>query len=171
MDAFAVSITCGLQSSRKVVNALKIGLLFGLFQAFMPILGYFSGTIFRKAIITFNYWIAFIILIIIGIRMIYESVKKDEGIKKKPDYNNIKMLLMLAFATSIDAFAVGITFAFLNVNLIYIIIVIGIITFIMSIIGFIIGDRIGKYAGKFAEIIGGIVLIIIGIKIFVENIL
>ncbi len=171
MDAFAVSITCGLHTGKRIINALKIGLLFGLFHAFMPILGYFSGIIFRKAIITFNYWIAFIILIIIGIRMIYESVKQDEGIKEKPDYNNIKMLLMLAFATSIDAFAVGITFAFLNVNLVYIIIVIGIITFIMSIIGFIIGDRIGKYAGKSAEIIGGIVLIIIGIKIFVENIL
>lgn len=171
MDAFAVSITCGLQSSKKMVNALKVGFLFGLFQAFMPVLGYFSGTIFREAARTFNYWIAFIILLIIGIRMIYESVKRDEGVKEKPDFNNIKMLLILAFATSIDAFAVGITFAFLNVNLIYIVIVIGVITFIMSVIGFIIGDRIGKYAGKSAEIIGGIVLIIIGIKIFVENIL
>lgn len=168
MDAFAVSVCKGI--SMKKMNWKKaslIGLYFGGFQAVMPILGYFFGTSFESFITNIDHWIAFILLVIIGAKMIQEAFQKD-----KDEYNediSVKTMLILSIATSIDALAVGITFAFLKVDLVLAVSLIGIITFILSVLGTKIGNRFGdKYKSK-AELIGGIILILIGLKILLEH--
>ena len=170
MDAFAVSVCKGI--SMKKMNWKKaslIGLYFGGFQAVMPILGYFFGTSFESFITNIDHWIAFILLVIIGAKMIQEAFQKD---KDEDEYNediSVKTMLILSIATSIDALAVGITFAFLKVDLVLAFSLIGIITFILSVLGTKIGNRFGdKYKSK-AELIGGIILILIGLKILLEH--
>lgn len=170
MDAFAVSVCKGI--SMKKMNWKKaslIGLYFGGFQAVMPILGYFFGTSFESFITNIDHWIAFILLVIIGAKMIQEAFQKD---KDEDEYNediSVKTMLILSIATSIDALAVGITFAFLKVDLVLAVSLIGIITFILSVLGTKIGNRFGdKYKSK-AELIGGIILILIGLKILLEH--
>ena len=170
MDAFAVSVCKGI--SMKKMNWKKaslIGLYFGGFQAVMPILGYFFGTSFESLITNIDHWIAFILLVIIGAKMIQEAFQKD---KDEDEYNediSVKTMLILSIATSIDALAVGITFAFLKVDLVLAVSLIGIITFILSVLGTKIGNRFGdKYKSK-AELIGGIILILIGLKILLEH--
>ena len=169
MDAFAVSVCKGI--SMKKMNWKKaciIGLYFGGFQAIMPVIGYFFGNSFESIITNIDHWIAFILLAIIGAKMIQEAFQKEEE-----EYNediSVKTMLVLSIATSIDALAVGITFAFLKVNLLLAITLIGTITFILSVIGTKIGNRFGdKYKSK-AELAGGIILIIIGLKILLEHI-
>lgn len=169
MDAFAVSVCKGI--SMKKMNWKKaciIGLYFGGFQAIMPVIGYFFGSSFESIITNIDHWIAFILLAIIGAKMIQEAFQKEEE-----EYNediSVKTMLVLSIATSIDALAVGITFAFLKVNLLLAITLIGTITFILSVIGTKIGNRFGdKYKSK-AELAGGIILIIIGLKILLEHI-
>lgn len=170
MDAFAVSVCKGI--SMKKMNWKKaslIGLYFGGFQAVMPILGYFFGTSFESFITNIDHWIAFILLVIIGAKMIQEAFQKD---KDEDEYNediSVKTMLILSIATSIDALAVGITFAFFKVDLVLAVSLIGIITFILSVLGTKIGNRFGdKYKSK-AELIGGIILILIGLKILLEH--
>ena len=160
MDAFAVSVCKGI--SMKKMNWKKaciIGLYFGGFQAIMPVIGYFFGSSFESIITNIDHWIAFILLAIIGAKMIQEAFQKEEE-----EYNediSVKTMIVLSIATSIDALAVGITFAFLKVNLLLAITLIGTITFILSVIGTKIGNRFGdKYKSK-AELAGGIILIII----------
>ena len=169
MDAFAVSICKGI-SMKKMdwKKACIIGLYFGGFQAIMPVIGYFLGSTFENIITNFDHWIAFILLAIIGGNMIKESFSKEsENISSDVGF---KTMIILAIATSIDALAVGITFAFLKVNLLLAITLIGTITFILSVIGTKIGNRFGdKYKSK-AELAGGIILIIIGLKILLEHI-
>ena len=169
MDAFAVSVCKGI--SMKKMNWKKaciIGLYFGGFQAIMPVIGYFFGSSFESIITNIDHWIAFILLEIIGAKMIQEAFQKEEE-----EYNediSVKTMIVLSIATSIDALAVGITFAFLKVNLLLAITLIGTITFILSVIGTKIGNRFGdKYKSK-AELAGGIILIIIGLKILLEHI-
>lgn len=169
MDAFAVSVCKGI--SMKKMNWKKaciIGLYFGGFQAIMPVIGYFFGSSFESIITNIDHWIAFILLAIIGAKMIQEAFQKEEE-----EYNediSVKTMIVLSIATSIDALAVGITFAFLKVNLLLAITLIGTITFILSVIGTKIGNRFGdKYKSK-AELAGGIILIIIGLKILPEHI-
>ena len=169
MDAFAVSVCKGI--SMKKMNWKKaciIGLYFGGFQAIMPVIGYFFGNSFESIITNIDHWIAFILLAIIGAKMIQEAFQKEEE-----EYNediSVKTMLVLSIATSIDALAVGITFAFLKVNLLLAITLIGTITFILSVIGTKIGNKFGdKYKSK-AELAGGIILIIIGLKILLEHI-
>lgn len=168
MDAFAVSICKGI-SMKKMdwKKACIIGLYFGGFQAIMPVIGYFLGSTFESFITNFDHWVAFILLAIIGGNMIKESFSKEsENISSDVGF---KTMIILAIATSIDALAVGITFAFLKVNLILAISLIGIITFILSIIGTKVGNRFGdKYENK-AEFIGGIILILLGLKILLEH--
>ncbi len=172
MDAFAVSLTCGFHCIKhKKLNALKTGLLFGGFQAAMPVLGYYSGYYVNSYVNSFSHWIAFSVLCFIGVKMLYESFKPDICNNEKTDYSKIKILLILAFATSIDAFAVGLSFAFMNVGVIYPALIIGLVTFIMTIGGFIAGDSMEHYMGKWAERAGGLVLIGIGFKILLEHIL
>ena len=168
MDAFAVSICKGLQLTKMDWDkATIVGLYFGSFQALMPTIGYFLGTTFENLVTKIDHWIVFILLIFIGTNMIKESLSKSE--KNINNKVNFKTMILLAFATSIDALAVGITFAFLNVNLILSITLIGITTFILSIIGVKIGNKFGSKYKQKAEIIGGIILILIGLKILLEH--
>lgn len=168
MDAFAVSICKGL-SMKKMnwKNAIIIALYFGIFQALMPVIGYFLGTTFEGLVTKFDHWIAFALLLAIGGSMIKEAFSKDE--ENKNDKVDFKTMSVLALATSIDALAVGITFAFFEVNVLLAVTIIGLITFIISIIGVKIGNRFGdKYQSK-AELMGGIILILLGIKILLEH--
>ena len=168
MDAFAVSICKGL-SVRKLrpKHAITVGLWFGGFQALMPLIGYFLGSFFAEMIEKYDHWVAFVLLAIIGGNMIKESFDKDEKVDSSMD---VKSMLLLAIATSIDALAVGVTFAFLQVQIVPAASFIGVITFIFSAVGVKIGSLFGtKYKSK-AELFGGIVLVLIGIKILLEGI-
>jgi len=170
MDAFAVSVTCGLSlPSPKKWNAFKIAFSFGLFQALMPIIGWFAGKSLSVYIQQFDHYVAFIILLLIGIRMVYKALK--EGDCNPIDSSNYQVLLMLSIATSIDALAVGVTFAFLKMTIVTPVLIIGLITFIISALGVSIGHRVGCRLGKKAEIVGGAILIIIGLKILIEHLL
>ena len=168
MDAFAVSICKGL-SVRKLrpKHAITVGLWFGGFQALMPLIGYFLGSFFAEMIEKYDHWVAFVLLAFIGGNMIKESFGKDEKVDSSMD---VKSMLLLAIATSIDALAVGVTFAFLQVQIVPAVSFIGVITFIFSAVGVKIGSLFGtKYKSK-AELFGGIVLVLIGIKILLEGI-
>lgn len=173
MDAFAVSICKGL-AMRKVnkKQAVVIGLFFGGFQALMPFIGWALGTQFESYITSIDHWIAFVLLGFIGGKMVVEAVKPEEEeveIDQMDPPLDIKEMFILAIATSIDALAVGITFAFLNYPIVEAISIIGIVTFIISIIGVYVGNFFGnKYKSK-AELAGGLILIFIGIKILVEH--
>ncbi len=168
MDAFAVSICKGLSVGK--VNGrhmLTAGLWFGGFQALMPLIGYLLGSTFEQYVTSIDHWIAFILLSVIGTNMIKESFGKD-GERQNSSFSFMSML-MVAVATSIDALAVGITFAFLQVNIWFAIAVIGCTTFVISAAGIKIGSVFGaKYKAK-AEFFGGAVLICLGIKILVEH--
>ncbi len=168
MDAFAISICKGL-SMQKMNNksAFIIGLYFGTFQAFMPFLGYFLGSRFQNTIISYDHWIAFILLAVIGGNMVKESLNKEEE-SLDPSIAFLDMII-LAVATSIDALAVGVTFAFLKVQITAAVSFIGVTTFILCIIGVKVGSIFGiKYKSK-AEFAGGLILIFMGLKILVEH--
>jgi putative Mn2+ efflux pump MntP len=169
MDAFAVSITSGITIKRLHINhALKIALFFGLFQAIMPIIGWLAGLSLRDYISAIDHWIAFGLLSFIGCKMIYESITVQSS-KKEINPLNVYVLLVLSVATSIDALAVGVSFAFLKVSIVTPVIIIGTVTFMLSYLGVYIGDRIGHFFENKIEIAGGILLIGIGIKILVEG--
>lgn len=167
MDAFAVSVCKGLSMSKmEWKKAVIIGLYFGGFQALMPLIGYVLGVGFEDKIKSLDHWIAFILLVFIGMNMIKEAFETKEESNDKIDF---KTMIILAIATSIDALAVGVTFAFLNVNIMLAISLIGIITFIISMIGVKIGNVFGdKYETK-AELAGGFILIFLGVKILLEH--
>ena len=168
MDAFAVSVCKGLSMKNfNLKNAVIIGLYFGIFQAVMPLIGFLLGSTFSELVVSVDHWIAFILLSIIGIKMIKDSLKNEDD--DKNDKLNFRTMVILAIATSIDALAIGITFAFFEINIIKAISIIGIITFTISLIGVIIGNKFGdKFQGK-AEIVGGGILILIGLKILLEH--
>ena len=168
MDAFAVSVCKGLSMQKmRAKHALVIGLYFGGFQALMPWIGYMLGIRFQGAIKAYDHWIAFILLSIIGINMIREAFSGDE--ESSNDLLDCKTMFPLAVATSIDALAVGITFAFLNVHIIPAVSFIGVITFIIAAAGVKIGNIFGtRYKSK-AELAGGIILILLGVKILLEH--
>ncbi len=172
MDAFAVSICKGLGMTRvNKKQALVIGLFFGGFQALMPTIGWFLGTGFEQYIKSIDHWIAFFLLAYIGFKMIFEACrpeKVEEDISKDLPLN-IREMFTLAIATSIDALAVGISFAFLNYPIVLAASVIGVTTFVLSIIGVYIGNFFGTRYKKNAEIIGGIILICIGVRILLEH--
>lgn len=167
MDAFAVSICKGLSMKKvKWKSAIIVALYFGFFQAGMPLIGYFLGSTFEGWVTKVDHWIAFILLLAIGANMIKEAFDKEE---KRNDKVDFKTMIVLAIATSIDALAIGITFAFFNVNVSLAISIIGIITFIISIAGVKIGNKFGdKYQNK-AEFLGGGILILLGFKILLEH--
>lgn len=168
MDAFAVSVCKGLSLGKiKPKHMCIAGAWFGGFQALMPLIGYFLGSFFAEMIEKYDHWVAFVLLAIIGGNMIKESFDKDEKVDSSMD---VKSMLLLAIATSIDALAVGVTFAFLQVQIVTAVSFIGVITFIFSAVGVKIGSLFGtKYKSK-AELFGGIVLVLIGIKILLEGI-
>lgn len=171
MDAFAVSVCKGLAMNHmNWKHAGIIGLYFGGFQALMPLLGYLLGVNFKNAIASIDHWIAFVLLSFIGINMIREALSKEED-ECPTDDISVQTMTMLAVATSIDALAVGVTFAFLSVQIVPAISFIGITTFTLSIIGVKIGNVFGiRYKSK-AELAGGLILVGMGIKILVEHLL
>lgn len=176
MDAFAVSITKGITLNK--INkqiAFKIAFFFGLFQGMMPFLGWFLGIRFESYIKSIDHWIAFFLLSFIGIKMILDAKEVDNDVLNTNEkYNSLysinnKELIILSIATSIDALAVGISFAFLNIDIVPICLSIGIITFLVCFIGVIIGKKIGAMFKNYAQIIGGIILILIGLNILNEH--
>lgn len=169
MDAFAVSVCKGLAMKKCTFGKAGIvGLWFGAFQAGMPLIGYLLGVQFKDFITSVDHWIAFVLLAFIGGNMVWEALSdnEEEGTNASLD---MKTMFALAVATSIDALAVGVTFAFLRVNIIPAVSFIGITTFVISFAGVKIGNVFGvKYKNK-AEIVGGIILILIGVKILLEH--
>ena len=168
MDAFAVSVCKGLAMPKCTFKkATIVGLWFGGFQALMPAIGYVLGAQFQETIASIDHWIAFVLLALIGGNMIHEALDNDE---EEADASlDVKTMFLLAVATSIDALAIGITFAFLKVNIIPAVCFIGIVTFIISFAGVKIGNVFGaRYKNK-AEIVGGIILILLGLKILLEH--
>ena len=168
MDAFAVAVCKGLALRKVNVGQMAlVGLWFGGFQALMPLIGYFVGAQFREQITFIDHWIAFGLLAIIGGNMIRESLSKEE---ECPDASlSVKAMLPMAIATSIDALAVGVSFAFLSVNIGAAVSFIGVITFVLSMVGVKAGSLFGaKYKSK-AELAGGVILILMGLKILLEH--
>ena len=172
MDAFAVSLTMGMSTNKenKLKIACKAGLFFGLFQGLMPLIGWLLGIKFTQYIQKIDHWIAFGLLAFIGGKMIIESLKGNEEEDKEVDFSN-KRFLILAIATSIDALAVGVSFAFLNVNIVFAAIVIACTTFVFSFAAVYIGRIFGEVLKSKSEIIGGIILVIMGAKILIQHLL
>lgn len=174
MDAFAVSLCKGL--GMKKINyrhGLVIALFFGVFQGVMPLTGWLLGTQFERYITSVDHWIAFVLLVYIGGKMVWDVLHEKEDEKEVPDdlsqKLDVKELFVLAIATSIDALAVGITFAFLQVNIVPAVSLIAVITFTISFAGVLIGNKFGNRFQSKAEIAGGVVLILIGVKILLEH--
>jgi manganese efflux pump family protein len=171
LDCLAVSIAGGAvfkKGKGKIKYALKTAVFFCIFQMIMPLIGWWAGYGFKNLISSFDHWIAFGLLAAIGIKMIYEGIKGEQSDERKSITNN-RTLIILSIATSIDALAVGISFGIMNTSLLLSILLIGFFAFLFSFVGFMAGNKArGFFKGKI-EIIGGIVLILIGIKIAVEH--
>lgn len=168
MDALAVAVCMGISAKNfSIRNCLMVGVYFGLFQAIMPLIGYFLGRGMKTFVFAVDHLVAFSLLVIIGANMIYEACCSNK--KEFSQEFNFKSLLLPAFATSMDAFSVGITFAFFEVNLLLSILTIGVIAFCFSFMGVYIGGNIGNRNSNIAQIIGGLILIGMGIKILIEH--
>lgn len=171
IDCFAVSISSGMALKCFMVRyAVRIGIFFGGFQALMPVIGWFAGNSFKKYIENYDHWVAFILLAIIGSKMIYEALYV-KGEEKVCDPRKLLVIIGLSIATSIDALAVGISFSVLDIGILTPVLIIGLVTFIFSYAGMYIGDRFGNVFGNKVEIFGGIILILIGLKILIEHLL
>lgn len=170
-DAFAVALGKGLHMRRFSYRyALIVAATFGVFQALMPLIGWLLGSRFADYIIDFDHWIAFALLAIVGGKMLWEAFSSHEDTEKDTDSINVRELLVLGLATSIDALAVGISFAFIPaVPITAAIVLIGVTTFVISFLGVVLGHRVGIRLGKPAEIAGGIILILIGLNILFEH--
>jgi len=190
MDAFAVAICIGLTMNKpSVTRALVVALYFGIFQAVMPLLGYLIAMLFADHIILFDHWIAFILLSFLGIKMMMKSFKKDsrsengehigecydgkcygkDGVDGSESVLKLAKMLPLAVATSIDALAVGVSMAFLKVSIIPVAMLIGAVTFVISVAGVKVGNLFGIKSGTKAEFVGGVMLVLIGVKILLEH--
>lgn len=168
MDAFAVSVCKGLSVQKmKVSHALICGAYFGGFQGLMPAIGYLLGSQFESMITRIDHWIAFVLLGIIGFNMIKESRETDA--ESLDGSFGVKAMIPLAVATSIDALAVGVTFAFLKVNIIWAVSFIGVVTFVLSAIGVRVGHVFGVRYKSRAELLGGVILVLMGTKILLEH--
>ncbi|MFV0467232.1 MAG: manganese efflux pump MntP family protein [Lachnospiraceae bacterium] len=170
MDAFAVAICKGLSMKKiRITDTLIIAAVFGAFQAVMPWIGWMLGNQFSVYMKSIDHWIAFFLLLLIGGKMIFEAVRRDPNEACKVVRINVKELFVLGVATSIDALAVGLTFAFLEIPILQAMLVIGVTTFVISILGVYIGNHFGNRFEKRAEIAGGGILILIGLKILLEH--
>lgn len=172
MDAFAVSVSNGLMLPKiRIRHALTFGAFFGAFQFIMPLIGYFLASSFSEYITAFDHWIAFVLLVIIGGNMVKESFSEDNDQENaQSNIMSFKNLTMLAIATSIDALAVGVTFAFVaSGNILFSCSVIGIVAFVLSYLGVMLGKKISGVFQSYAERVGGCVLIMIGFKILIEH--
>jgi len=171
MDAFAVSVASGIAIKElRIRHALIIGAWFGLFQAVMPVLGWVSGIGLRSLITGIDHWIVFGLLFLIGCKMIYESFQLDP-MKSRMDPMQIHVLFSLSIATSLDAFAAGVSFAMLGISIITPIIIIGAVTFVLSFMGVLLGDRGSHFFEKRMEMAAGIILIAIGVKILIDHLM
>jgi putative Mn2+ efflux pump MntP len=172
MDAFAVALCTGLTMNRfRVRKALIVGLYFGIFQAGMPLIGYLLGSTFADKIMDFDHWIAFILLGIIGGKMIWESFSPPDCNPEEEASLKCRDMLPLAVATSIDALAVGISFAFLKVAIVPSVLLIGVVTLVLSMLGVKLGNVFGSRFRAKAELAGGIILVLLGVKILLEHLL
>ncbi len=171
MDAFAVAMAMGCTIKKfHSGHAIAISIAFGFFQFLMPIVGWLSGVGFRAFIDSYDHWIAFCLLTFIGAKMIYESLSLKRAEEEKDVILTFQLLLILAIATSIDALAVGFSLSVLKVAIVFPAILIGIITFIVSIFGCIIGNKFGTFFEQKIEILGGLILLAIGVKILIQHI-
>jgi putative Mn2+ efflux pump MntP len=169
MDAFAVSIAKGISVKRnKLKSAILLASLFGGFQALMPVIGWLAGLGLKDIIMGVDHWIAFVLLGFIGAKMIYDSTRSEDG---KEEDITLFAALTLAVATSIDALMVGLSFAFLETPILVPILIIGVVTFVLSFVGVIFGSGMGSIFGRNIKILGGLVLILIGIRILIEHLL
>lgn len=172
-DTFAVSITIGLYDTGiKFFKASGFAFVMTLFQSLMPLVGWYAGLKVEKFINDYDHWLAFLLLFILGIKMIYESIKKNNGDLKfiSQNYLTFQNIIWLGVATSIDAFLVGLSFGFLQFDILLSILIIGFVTFIASMLGMLLGKHVGNRFGKKMEIVGGLILIAIGLKILFANI-
>lgn len=170
MDAFSVSVSDGILLGRvKFKNALKIAFFFGGFQFLMPVLGYLAGSTFSGIIESFDHWVAFALLALLGGKMIYEAVSNKEEEDNIGNPLALKTLTILAIATSIDALAVGVTFATISAPVLLSSAIIGVVTFAICMAGVYLGGCCGNIFGNKAEIAGGVILILIGVKILLEH--
>jgi putative Mn2+ efflux pump MntP len=170
-DSFAVSLSCGVvESGIRFRNAMRVAFILALFQGGLTVLGYFLGSTISGHIKMYDHWIAFGLLMILGLRMVLEGFKEHE-MKKPVDFNKMPVLLTMAVGTSIDALAVGISFAFLEVQIWIAGLIIGTVTFLASMTAIRIGKSAGIHLGSRVEILGGVILALIGIKILVEHLM
>jgi len=169
MDAFAVAVCIGLTLQNfRIKHALIVGLYFGAFQAIMPLIGYLTGGVFAERITTFDHWVAFVLLAFLGIKMIIGSFKQDEVLEVSL---GLISMLPLAFATSVDALAAGVSFAFLRVSIVPVVILIGVTTFGISVLGVKLGGVVGvKFKSK-AEFAGGVVLVVLAVYSLIEGLM
>ena len=168
-DTLAVSVSTGLSLTKiRFFQAVRIAIVLAVFQALMPLIGWFLGIQIKDLISEFDHWIAFALLFAIGGKMIYETFKEEEE-EKVFNPLKIKVLLGIAIATSIDALVVGVSFAFIDTNILLSIIIIGVLTFLVAMIGVFIGKKTGHLFGKKVEIIGGLILMGIGTKILIQH--
>jgi len=169
MDAFAVSVVTGsVYREVKLRHALRMALFFGGFQAVMPIIGFLAGQGLKEYISAYDHWVAFGLLVIVGGKMVYESLT-IEAAEKNLDPSNLVVLLTLSVATSIDALAIGISLSMLTASIVGAAAVIGAVTFGLSYIGILVGKRFGHFFESTIEILGGLILIAIGVKILVQH--
>lgn len=170
-DCFAVAVCSGIACKKfTLTQFIRLPLAFGVFQALMVVLGWLAGHAIIDFISAYDHWLAFGLLVFIGGRMIWESFHEREG-EKARNYHSWLTVLALSIATSIDALAVGLSFAFLNVDMAVASATIGVTALVITAIGQLIGNRVGELVGKRAEIIGGLILIGIGVKILIEHLL
>lgn len=168
MDCFAVSLSFGAQKRLQKKDIIRFSFFFALFQAVMPLIGWLMGSSMKVYLAEIDHWVAFGILVLIGLKMIYESFKSDDA-KRTVDIREWKILLTLSLATSIDALMTGVSFGFVKVNILFAAVTIGLVTFLNSIAGAWVGEKSIHISARWAEIIGGLVLIGIGTKIVLEH--
>lgn len=168
MDAFAVSICKGLMIRDKIyIRAIVVGLYFGVFQMIMPLMGFYLGNNFNNSIIDYGYWISFFILSVIGFNMIKDSGNEEGG----SDSIGFITMIPLAIATSVDALTIGFTFSFFKIDIMMSVIIIGVITFVFSFIGVFMGNIFGDGYRKKSQILGGLILLLISLKIIIEHLI
>ena len=171
-DCFAVALGASTQITKHFrLQVLRISISFGLFQALMPVLGWLAGKTVIELIENYDHWVAFALLVIVGVRMVWESFRSKENHERGADITRWFMLLTLSIATSIDALAIGLSFAFLNVSIILASMTIGLVSLLVTSIGLILGKKASRLIGKRAEVIGGIILLAIAFRILLTHIL
>lgn len=170
LDTFAVSVSCGIKEKNiQFLEATRLAVFFAVFQATMPILGWLLGISVAHIVVSFDHWLAFGLLAIIGIKMIVDTWGRENDQVSCLDIHDLKVVFTLSLATTIDAFVVGFTFAFLNTSLPVTIAMIGITTYIFAMLGMLFGKTMGQRLGSKVEMLGGVILIGIGLKILIEH--